>query len=50
MAQSYDYAILIDLEATADSTDDELSRLAQCDRHEIIEFVSILAAWSHGAP
>ena len=33
------YAILIDFEATADSSDDELTRLAQCDKHEIIEFV-----------
>ena len=34
-----EYAILIDFEATADSSDDELTRLAQCDHHEIIEFV-----------
>ena len=38
-SSTYDYAILIDFEATCDSNDDELTRLAQCDRHEIIEFV-----------
>jgi hypothetical protein len=35
-----DYAIVIDFEATCDSSDDELTRLQQCDTHEIIEFVS----------
>ena len=34
-----DYAILVDFEATCDTTDDELTRLQQCDTHEIIEFV-----------
>ena len=34
-----EFAILIDFEATSDSSDDELTRLQQCDTHEIIEFV-----------
>ena len=37
-----DFCILIDFEATSDTSDDELTRLAQCDVHEIIEFVRFL--------
>ena len=40
-ATTIDYAILIDLEATSDSSDDALTRLQQCDHHEIIEFVRL---------
>ena len=37
-----DYCILIDFEATCDTSDENLTRLQQCDTHEIIEFVSRL--------
>lgn len=39
LAHAYDYVILIDFEATSDQDDDSRTRLAQCDVHEIIEWV-----------
>ena len=38
-AHDIEFCILIDLEATADASDDELTRLQQVEVHEIIEFV-----------
>ena len=48
--ETIDYCILIDFEATSESTDDELTRLQQCDVHEIIEFVRATPAAAAAPP
>ena len=37
-----DYLVIVDFEATCDTSDEHISRLQQCDIHEIIEFPAVL--------
>ena len=43
------HVLLFDFEATCDPEDDNLNRLQQCDRHEIIEFPALLLDARTGA-